>query len=230
MTVPNSDPYAGAYQTPTAPNPPPAKSSVPKWAIAAVAAVVGLCCLGGGIAVAGSLLADDPESVAATERTTTPDAGREPAPVEEADDEPEEPTGPMAMQVGDTGTYSEWDEEIGELTVTETDRFAEPRSSWGEMPDHDVFLLVTVNAVAVGDEVYDVSPYDFYLRDADGRRYEPWNGNALFAIDDYGLESSELNPGEQVTGDIVFDVPDEDLELVYAPSFGGRALAFWEIP
>lgn len=197
--------------------PPKSRLTAPVWLIAGVAVVFALCCLGGGVAAIFILAGDDP-TVTAVDRQppgATPTQKRT-------------PDGPTSMKVGDTGTYAEADNEVGELTLLSAERFDSPRTEYGDPPDNDGFLLVTIEVVATGEDLYSVNPYDFYTRDGDGRRYEFAGGTSLWAVDDT-LNHTELNPGERVTADLVFDVPDGGLELVYAPG-SSRSLAFWKIP
>lgn len=224
---PASGPYSTA-QYPTGRKAPKSKLTIPLWLIATSVTLVTLCCIGGGIIVAISLANSGSEVTpnnevdppAAVDATSTPTA--ETTPTDQA------PAGPDSMRIGDTGTYSEAGEEIGELTVTNAERFTDPQSEFGDPPEHDQFVLVTINAKAIGDDLYSVNPFDFHIRDADGRQYEYGGGSSLFAVDET-LNAVDLNPGEQVTDDLVFDVPEGPLVLAYAPGFS-QALAFWEIP
>lgn len=154
-----------------------------------------------------------------------PSVPSDPAPIQSAVQDAPEPPG--ALEVGMTGTYFEADQEVGTVTVTEFSRFTEPDSEFGDPPQNADFLKATIVVEATGSQVYSVNPFDFYVRDAEGRRYEFSNGNALWAVGE-SMNHIDLNPGEKVTGTVVFDVPDGSLELVYAP--GLRSLAYWELP
>jgi uncharacterized protein DUF4352 len=230
---PENGPYHQQYPTAPPPHPggrkaPKSKLTIPVWLIATSVTLVTLCCIGGGIVLVVSL-ANSGSEVTPNDEVDPPAAADDtPAPAEETAPADQEPDRPEAMQIGDTGTYSEAGEEIGELTVTNAERFTDPRSEFGDPPDHDEFVLVTINAKAIGDDLYSVNPYDFHMRDSDGRQYENAGGSSLFAVDET-LNAVDLNPDEQVTGDLVFDVPTGPLELVYAPGWS-RALAYWEIP
>jgi hypothetical protein len=78
-------------------------------------------------------------------------------------------------------------------------------------------VTLTATAIATGSSTWGVTPVDFFVRDADGRRYDESGGDLTVAT---------LNPGETVEGTVTFAVPTEHGDLVYAPHLG-RALGSW---
>lgn len=138
------------------------------------------------------------------------------------------PDQPEVFGIGDTGTVSEGGADIGAITVTKVDQAAQPATNFGDLPKNGRFWIVTIKARAIGTSTFDINPFDFYIRDSDGTRFEYGDGNAIGAIEGKELDATTLNPGEQATGRIVFDAPASGaLELVYAP--GLRALGSWKL-
>src|SRR5690606_35497440 len=112
------------------------------WLIAIPVALVALCCIAGAIVFAVSF-GDSGDEVTPDDEAGAADDT--PAPEDEAAPE-QEPGGPEVFQIGETGTYSEGGEEVGSITVTAAERFTEPRTEFGDLPEHDEFVLVTINA------------------------------------------------------------------------------------
>jgi hypothetical protein len=92
------------------------------------------------------------------------------------------PESPPTLQVGEGAENS-----AGSLTVTAAERYTEPPSRFGEPPENDVFLQVTIHAETVGDEVYRVSASDFYIRDDHESQYEHGGGSSLFEGGEHSL-------------------------------------------
>jgi hypothetical protein len=55
---------------------------------------------------------------------------------------------------------------------------------------------VTIVATATGDQTVDVNPFDFYLRDPAGNRWDAFDGNAIFESTDNDLQVTTLTGGE----------------------------------
>jgi hypothetical protein len=140
------------------------------------------------------------------------------------------PDGPpaLALRIGDPATVSSEGIEIGRITARNVRERTEPDTELGDAPEFGRFILVEIHAQATGGAAFIVGPLDFWLLDAGGQRYAYGDGNALFSVA-ADFAHSELNPGEQVTGDLAFDAPAGSLELVYAPGLGSRALLSWVI-
>lgn len=173
-----TQPYP-AQPSPDAPAP-GRRMAVPLWAIVG-AGVVALCVIGGAVVTVATLATRDGGSseqaaVSAPPPAQTTSASPGPATDHpQAPDQPANPDGPPTLQVGESA-----DDSVGSLAVTAAQRYTEPSSRFGERPENDVFLQVTIHAEAAGDEVYRVSASDFYIRDSDGRQYDYGGGNSLF--------------------------------------------------
>lgn len=89
-----------------------------------------------------------------------------------------------------------------------------PDADFGEPPANGTYWTVTIVATATGDQTVDVNPFDFYLRDPAGNRWDAFDGNAIYESTDNDLQATTLNAGETVRGAVVFDAPTEAAELV----------------
>lgn len=87
-------------------------------------------------------------------------------------------------------------------------------------PDHGVFLGFDVTWSALAGQLYEYSPYEFYVRDAGGARFEATGRR------EPRLGSGTLVAGDRVRGWLSFDAPAHGA-LVYAPNSAGPAVAEW---
>ena len=138
--------------------------------------------------------------------------------------------GATAATWGDTLTVTLAGADTGEITVIEKPKaFRKEPGEFGSESEEGTFVLytLTMQALDTAPDVWSVSPFDFYVRDEDGNRYEPSYSSAFERILDASmLESAELNAGERQKGFLSFDVPSaRGLTFVYAPS--GRAIGEW---
>lgn len=117
-----------------------------------------------------------------------------------------------------------------EITVESVERYTETRADYGEPPVNGQFVVVTlvVRADDTTSELVRASFFDFYMRDAQGNRWDSTDGNGSREDSDTRIDVVELNPGEQVRGTITFDVTPSANEFVYAPD--SRAIGVWAIP
>ncbi|MEU8298948.1 DUF4352 domain-containing protein [Micromonospora sp. NPDC048909] len=91
------------------------------------------------------------------------------------------------------------------------------------------FCLVTVNVKNIGKEaqMFDGSSQKAYA--ADGTEYSSDTGAAIYANKNAETFLNDINPGNQVTGVVVFDIPKKvklaKLELHDSPFSGGVTVA-----
>ncbi|SCG16642.1 protein of unknown function [Micromonospora echinofusca] len=91
------------------------------------------------------------------------------------------------------------------------------------------FCLVTINVKNVGKEsqMFDGSSQKAYA--ADGTEYSADTGAAIYANKNAETFLNDINPGNQVTGVVVFDIPKNvkltKLELHDSPFSGGVTVA-----
>jgi hypothetical protein len=89
------------------------------------------------------------------------------------------------------------------------------------------FCLVSLSVENIGDEAQMLSDGDQYLFDTKGRRYSADTAAAIYLRSNTFLE--QINPGNTVKGQLVFDVPKsfsaKSLELHDSPFSGGVTIA-----
>lgn len=91
------------------------------------------------------------------------------------------------------------------------------------------FCLITINVKNIGKEsqMFDGSSQKAYA--ADGTEYSSDTGAAIYANKNAETFLNEINPGNQVTGVVVFDIPKNvkltKLELHDSPFSGGVTVA-----
>lgn len=194
------------------------------------AGVVALCVIGGAVVTVAALATRDggnSEQAAVSAPPSAQTTSASPGPATDhpqAPDQPANPDGPPTLQVGEGAEDS-----VGSLAVTAAQRYTEPSSRFGERPENDVFLQVTIHAEATGDEVYRVSASDFYVRDSGGRQYD-YGGGELAVRG--GRAQPQLRRAEPWRTDhrrLGLRRPGGAVELVFAPNFG-RSQVIWQIP
>ncbi|MEU4779369.1 DUF4352 domain-containing protein [Micromonospora sp. NPDC023633] len=91
------------------------------------------------------------------------------------------------------------------------------------------FCLITINVKNIGKEsqMFDGSSQKAYA--ADGTEYSADTGAAIYANQNAETFLNDINPGNQVTGVVVFDIPKKvkltKLELHDSPFSGGVTVA-----
>lgn len=215
------------------PSPQTAKPKTNRFAIIAASLATLMIGLAAGIAIGTNIDDDtittaqadrDEDSVPAAEGTRSaapePEPKLSPTPIPTPT-----PTGPELFVLGEGGTYSEDGEPVGTITVETAETLAAAPDEYSDPPVNGVFLTVSVVATALDANLYDVNPWDFYVRDTNGNRWDLGSGNGYYRDD--GLDATTLNGGETVRGTISFDVPPEATQLVYAPM--QRAIGVWDL-
>lgn len=132
----------------------------------------------------------------------------------------------QAFSIGQTATVTEDGAESGEITVSKVTTSNKAQNEFTDPPENGQFWFFTVKAKTTGSETFSINPFDFYVVDAEGNRYDQTSGSMYF-IDSGGLEATELNPGEQTQGRFSIDAPKNATQLVYAP--GLRSLGYWTL-
>jgi hypothetical protein len=222
------DYYSHAY----APVPPPRPRR--KWPIV-VASIVTVLAVA-GLTVTITLLAvrdDDNDTNSAAPATTAssvqPTTSITPFDESPFEDEPTEPTGLEIGQAGsvvyedpDTGTSID----AGDVTVTKVDKTSAAADEYSDPPEHGQFWIITVKVKATGEEVFDINPFDFYIRDKKGNHFAYGDGADYF-LDKGDLNAVDVYPGERTQGKVVIDAPKNATDIVYAP--GDEALYYWKL-
>lgn len=187
--------YPAAPQPLAAPQP-PEKKSKKGLIIGILVAIFALC----GISIVATGGGDDSKTT-----TTTAAAGdtKQNAPTEEAKDSDEDKTVGLNQPVRD-GKF----EFVVKKVQTGVSSVGE---SFMEQKAQGQFVVVTVTVKNIGNKSQGFSPSDQKLIDNEGREHEPDVSAALLGHD--GSESNpifeDINPGNKVTGKIVFDIPKD---------------------
>lgn len=210
------------------PPPPSRRTRKGLWIALAIAGAVLL--FGGCVAavvVASSNIGTRVRSVATT-HPAEPTTGfpTETSTAPEPTDDPAS-SGPKIWSVGETGVVTIDGEDAGEVTVSKVEAF-QTANSFGQVvkPDNRWFLKVTIKAKGLAASGFEINPFDFYVRMADGSRYDYGEGNSLGVEGDQTIDGTTLNKGEKLTGALAFDTPSRHGRVVYAP--GDQALGEWK--
>jgi hypothetical protein len=128
-------------------------------------------------------------------------------------------------RVGDGAVVAIEGKDVAEFTLVKVDAF-KTASPYGtlERARHGWFVKTTMRFKGLQSGV-DITPYDFYVRTSDGRRFDAGDGNSLGVEGDNGLEGTTLSKDEKLTATMAFDVPSRHGALVYAP--GDQAIGEW---
>jgi hypothetical protein len=131
--------------------------------------------------------------------------------------------------VGETVTITEDGTDAYLLTITEVETLTQPVRTYGDPPKHGQFAVFHIEVEGLASSTF--SGDDFYIRTADGTRYDEGDGNAWDAVGDSDDRISyvSFNAGERRTGVIVFDIPNDDTaELAFAPNYRSGPIGVWD--
>lgn len=142
----------------------------------------------------------------------------------EPEETQEEESGPKGFNVGQVATITKGDADAAEITIGKPKFTTKNANEYLDKAKNGTFAIFPIEVKAVGKETFDINPFDFYARDAEGTRFEYGDGSMY--LDDKGINATTLNPGEKIKGFIALDINKNTHELVYAPT--GQALGFWK--
>ncbi len=198
---------------------PGSSNKVLYWILGGAAAVVLLVVLGVVLAVRGSDSAPTTSGSASTAPPTTTSTTRPPSPTSSATQ------GVQSFAFGQTATVTQRvGRTSGDVTVGAPVPFA-PTSQF-DKPERGQFVYFPVTVTATGTETFSANRFDFAVIMPDGQRLREAFIADLPANAPAELTSSNLNPGEKVSGSVAFDVPpNTPLKIAYAPS--GQIVATW---
>ena len=109
--------------------------------------------------------------------------------------------------VGDQCIYTDDSGARAVVTLISVTDSSQPKdASTGEAPQNGNFATCDVS-IQVTAGSYDFNPLDFYYQAPDGRTYDAFEGNAIWAGFDPQLESGTLSAGQHTRGYVTFDVP-----------------------
>lgn len=103
-----------------------------------------------------------------------------------------------------------------QLTVTSVEKSA--GGEFDSLQSGNEYVIVNVTIKNAGNENISYNPYDFQLKNSNGNIVD---GAFAMINQDTQLQSGELAAGGEVSGSLAFEAPvgDENLELIYKPSF-----------
>ena len=191
--------------------------------VALSAAMLSACGASPGTDAVGNSMKTGSSSSTSSSSSSSSDAST-PEDTPSTEDTPE---GPKTFGLGQAATVTQDGQDAATIVVSKVDVKTRPESEYGDKPKNGRFKLITLTVRAVGTDTFDVNPFDFYLRDAEGNKYDAFDGNSIGAFDRTEIHAETLNPKEQVKGTLVFDVPAAAKEFVYAPM--DQSLGIWKI-
>lgn len=170
------------------------------WVLAVLLLIIIGSVLGGG----GSKNAANPS----TSPTTAPSTPASTAPSEEPSEQPsetavEEPAGSDLAALGTPVRDGKF--EFTAKSVKCGVKSVGP-SGFGEKAQGQ-FCLVTVKVTNIGDEAQTLFDSNQVVFTADGKKFESDTAAALYANKDSSVFIEEINPGNSVTGVLVYDMP-----------------------
>lgn len=210
----------GAAGPPYGPTPAqPRSNKVLYWVLGGAAALVIVIVIGVVLAVRGDdsgPATSQPTSEATSQPTSRPTGNATPSPTAAQS--------AKTFAFGDTGRVTKAGKDTGELKVDAPVPF-QPTNRF-DTPDKGQFVYVPVTMTATGTDAVRVDTFDFVVILPDGQRVRESFIVGLPANAPAKLPSSNLNPGEKVTGSVAFDVPaNTAVKVAYAPT--GQILGTW---
>lgn len=220
---PPQPPVQPAYPPPPFPPRPSKARKLLPWIIAAVAVAVAASVAVGATSGTKKAAANhSPPPTVSTNPATTDSS----VPVtDETTDTPTPTPSSISGKVGETFTIDQDDTPAAKITVVKVASARVEPGEFGQSPERGLYLVITLKAVGTGAS-FDVNPFDFYVRGADGGHYEDTTYSDAWGPT---FESGTLHNGEHISGTMVYDVSPHATHgsLVYAPNFDGEAIASW---
>ncbi len=164
-----------------------------------------------------------PETVEVTSELTVTEPYSEP----ETTAEPTSSGSPTGLAIGETsGITASDDDGSAEIHVLSVKHATDGGGEDGSKPKEGNYLLIDVRYEATEGK-YTYNPFDWIVRDAEGRTYEPGFGEYSGDIDE--LDSGTVVKGAKARGVVVIDAPKGALTLEFGGGFGSEP-ATWNIP
>lgn len=110
-----------------------------------------------------------------------------------------------------------------ELTVTQIQRNFQTGNQFSQPEAGNEFVVVSVELKNNGSSEMSFNPYDFKLQDSNGVQ----KSQSFVVSVENQLDSGTLAPGSKVSGNIAFEIPQDDsgLKLIYSGSLFGQTIA-----
>lgn len=207
---------------PPAAQPPAPKKGNTKLVLGIVAGVLGLCCVGGVVAVAVS--GDDSvgaKTGAAAEPAAAKTAAGKAAPAAKPTSKAPAPKKPAAPGLGDPVRDGKFEFTVTKLDCSKT----KVGSQYLNKKAQGKFCQVSLTIKNIGKEAQLFHGSSQKALDAKGTEFSNDGAAELYANDDSATFLNEINPGNSSKGKLIFDVPKgtklTTLELHDSPFSGG---------
>lgn len=131
------------------------------------------------------------------------------------------------LQLGTEVTVDGVPGAIGSIRVAEQTSWTRSVRPLSDPPRSGAYVQLRVSARSIGTQPFDFYPFDFYLADDQGHRFEYGSGNGFAEYGADQVEGGRIRPGERVAGALLFDASPRVDRLVYAPL--GRPVQSWQL-
>lgn len=132
---------------------------------------------------------------------------------------------PTGLKVGGPGITASNDGGAS-ITVASSQRKTAGTGDYSERPKNGNYVIIDVSYTCTSG-TWDYNPFDWAVRDADGRTYDI-AGATSSGYEDGALQSGTVAKGAKARGTLVVDAPKGALTLEYSVGFHG-APATWTI-
>lgn len=157
--------------------------------------------------------------------TSLSETTTEEPPVEEETTE-EVPMEPLTLALGEPVVITLDDVDAAEVSVTKVERVSQPSDEYSDPPENGMFWIASVKVESIGDQMFPINPFDFYVLDRSGNHYSYGDGS-MYIMDKGELNAVDINAGERTTGKVVIDAPANATQLVYGPD--DEAICYWDL-
>lgn len=157
--------------------------------------------------------------------TSLPETRTEEPPIEEETTE-EVPTEPLKLALGDPAVITLDYEDAAEVSVTKVERVSQPSDEYSDPPENGMFWIASVKVESIGNQMFPINPFDFYVLDKAGNHYSYGDGS-MYIMEKGELNAVDINAGERTTGKVVIDAPANATQLVYGPD--DEAICYWDL-
>jgi hypothetical protein len=190
--------------------PPPAKKNKKKLLFGIIGGVLAVCCGGGAIAAMAAGGDDKPEASATTDPTAKATAQASKATGSRVTKAPAKkvPTEPVATRDSGPGMGDPVRDGKFEFTVTKLDcSKSRVGSEYLNEKAQGKFCIISVTVKNIGKKAQTFSGSSQKASDAEGTEFSNDTGAEIYANEGSATFLEEINPGNEVKGRLIFDVP-----------------------
>lgn len=190
--------YVPPQYPPAQPPPPSRKSKAWVWVLAGVGVLFGLCLFGAAV----DALKGDTPAASTVDDAATP-AGASKAPAKPKPAKPAEPAEKTRAGIGDPVRDGKFEFVVTGVDCSRTTIGSDLLNTKAQ----GKFCLVSVSVKNIGDEAQTFTGSNQKAYDVKGAEFENDGAAEIYANDNAETFLNDINPGNKVTGKIVFDVP-----------------------